>query len=55
MAVKGIQFPYSDYLGKEQGMAFEREITERAKTLYSVLDSGEVLLGFRRFFFVDTR
>lgn len=54
--VKGTRIrPYLDYLGKERGAAFEEEIAERAKMLYPVLDSGEVLLGFRRFFFIAIR
>ncbi len=51
--VKGSRLrPYLDVLGEDKGAAFEEALIERAKALYPVMDSGEVVLGFRRFFFV---
>lgn len=50
--VKGTRIrPYLDCLDEAHGVAFENEIMERAKAAYPILDSGEVVLGFRRFFF----
>lgn len=50
--VKGTRLrPYLDYLGEERGAAFEKELAERAKDVYPVQKDGNVLLGFRRFFF----
>lgn len=50
--VKGTRLrPYLDYLGAEKGAGFEAEIVERSKELYPIMDNGNVVLGFRRFFF----
>lgn len=50
--VKGTRIrPYLAQLDDEMGKKFENEIMERAKEVYPVLDSGEVILRFRRFFF----
>lgn len=50
--VKGTRIrPYLEHLGQRQGAAFEREIMERSGEQYPVTGRGEVLLGFRRFFF----
>ncbi len=50
--VKGTRLrPYLDYLGAEKGAKLEAEITERSKTLYPTMADGNVVLGFRRFFF----
>lgn len=50
--VKGTKIrPYLAKLDDERGKRFENEITERAKEVYPVVDSGEVILRFRRFFF----
>lgn len=43
--------PYLDFLGEERGAEFEAEILEKAKKIYPVRKNGNVLLGFRRFFF----
>lgn len=54
--VKGTRLrPYLAQLNSEQGAAFEAEILEKAKVLYPVTASGEVLLRFRRFFFTAVR
>lgn len=50
--VKGTRIrPYLDYLDKECGIAFENEIIERTKVVYPIPDNGEIIMGFRRFFF----
>lgn len=50
--VKGTRLrPYLEQLDEAQSAAFENEIAERAKAFYPVMENGEVLLGFRRFFF----
>lgn len=50
--VKGTRLrPYLDYLGAEKGAEFESEIIERSKKLYPIMSDGNVVLGFRRFFF----
>lgn len=43
--------PYLAQLDDKMGKQFENEIIERAKEVYPVMDSGEVILRFRRFFF----
>ena len=43
--------PYLACLGEELGEEFTNEIVERAKKIYPVMKSGEVIFGFRRFFF----
>lgn len=54
--VKGARIrPYLDCLDKAHGIAFENEIIERAKTVYPIQNSGEVVLGFRRFFFTAAK
>lgn len=47
--------PYLDALDEESGRAFEGEILRRVREVYPVMQSGEVLLRFRRFFFVAYR
>lgn len=50
--VKGTRIrPYLERLDEAQGIAFEEAIVERAKAAYPTRKSGEVVLGFRRFFF----
>lgn len=44
--------PYLDALDAEEAKAFEREITGRVAETYPVMENGEVILRFRRFFFV---
>ena len=44
--------PYLAQLDDEMGKRFEDEIVEKAKAAYPVMNSGEVILKFRRFFFV---
>lgn len=54
--VKGTRIrPYLDYLGEERETAFENEIAMRAKNVYPVQANGNVLLGFRRFFFTAVK
>ncbi len=54
--VKGTRLrPYLDYLGAEKGAEFEAEIIERSKKLYPIMADGNVILGFRRFFFTATK
>ena len=43
--------PYLDYLGAERGAEFEAELVKRSKKLYPIMSDGNVVLGFRRFFF----
>lgn len=47
--------PYLAALNEEQGQAFETEILRRVRDVYPVTASGEVILRFRRFFFVAYR
>ena len=50
--VKGTRLrPYLEFLGEKRGEEFENEIVDRAKKIYPARKSGEVVLGFRRFFF----
>lgn len=50
--VKGTRIrPYLECLDKANKAAFEHEILERARAVYPVQNNGEVVLGFRRFFF----
>lgn len=50
--VKGTRLrPYLDCLSAEKGAEFENEIVKRSKALYPLTDNGNVVLGFRRFFF----
>lgn len=50
--VKGTRIrPHLDYLGDKKGAEFENELIERSKALYPVTVDGNVVLGFRRFFF----
>lgn len=54
--VKGTRLrPYLDFLGADKGAAFEEEIVERSKKIYSNMDNGNVVLGFRRFFFTAVK
>lgn len=54
--VKGTRIrPYLDRLDEARGAAFEAEIMERAKAVYPIQDNGEVVLGFRRFFFTAVK
>lgn len=54
--VKGTRIrPYLEHLSEERGSEFENEIAERAKEFYPLMSSGEVLLGFRRFFFTAVK
>lgn len=54
--IKGTRIrPYLDFLGEERGRAFEEELVERSKELYPVMDNGNVVLGFRRFFFTAVK
>lgn len=54
--VKGTRIrPYLDCMSEAQGEAFENEILERSKELYPIQNNGEVLLGFRRFFFTAVK
>ncbi len=54
--VKGTRLrPYLDYLGAEKCAEFEAEIIERSKELYPIMDDGNVVLCFRRFFFTATK
>lgn len=54
--VKGTRLrPYLDYLGVEKGAEFEAEIIERSKELYPITHNGNVVLGFRRFFFMAVK
>lgn len=54
--VKGTRIrPYLDCMNEAQGAAFENEILERSKELYPIQNNGEVLLGFRRFFFTAVK
>lgn len=50
--VKGSRLrPYLNHLDDDKGKAFEAEIVERSKQLYPFTECGNVVLGFRRFFF----
>lgn len=54
--VKGTRLrPYLEHLTEEQGAEFENETAERSKELYPVMNNGEVVLGFRRFFFTAVK
>lgn len=54
--VKGTRIrPYLEHLSAAKGAAFENEILHRVQELYSVMENGEVVLGFRRFFFVAVK
>ena len=54
--VKGARLrPYLDALGEAKGAAFEEELVKRSQELYPVTERGEVILGFRRFFFVAVK
>lgn len=44
--------PYLDVLSEKQKVAFESEILGQVKSAYPFTASGEVVLKFRRFFFV---
>ena len=50
--VKGTRLrPYLEHMNQKQCVEFETEIMEKAKGLYPVMENGEVILGFCRFFF----
>ena len=54
--VKGTRLrPYLDYLGKDTGAEFEAEVLKRSKELYPITDDGNVVFGFRRFFFTAAK
>ncbi len=54
--VKGTRLrPYLDYLGAEKGAAFEAEIVARSRAYYPIMENGNVVLGFRRFFFTAVK
>ena len=54
--VKGARLrPYLAALDAADAVAFEKEIVRRAAMVYPVLSTGEVLLRFRRFFFVAVK
>ena len=44
--------PYLDVLNDMQKAEFEQDILSKVKTAYQRTDSGEVILKFRRFFFI---
>lgn len=44
--------PYLDVLNEAQKIEFEQDILSKAKAAYPITASGEVVLKFRRFFFV---
>lgn len=47
--------PYLAKLDEETGSAFENEILDGVKKIYPLMDNGEVILGFRRFFFIAVK
>lgn len=47
--------PYLAHLGEKAGMEFESEILERAEKTYRKSSAGEVILGFKRFFFTAVK
>lgn len=47
--------PYLARLDAARGAALENEMVERARQAYPVMAGGEVLLGFRRFFFTAVK
>lgn len=54
--VKGTRIrPYLEHLSKAKGAAFENEIICQAKAIYPPVKTSEVVLGFRRFFFVAVK
>ena len=54
--VKGTRIrPYLERLDSNQCIEFENEIIQRAKQIYPVLKNGNVVLGFRRFFFTAVK
>ncbi|MCP1111374.1 methyltransferase domain-containing protein [Ohessyouella blattaphilus] len=54
--VKGTRIrPYLSHLSEEQGVEFEQEIIEKTKEIYPIMKNGQVILCFRRFFFVAMR
>ena len=44
--------PYLSALKEAEAEAFEQEILHRVSEAYPVMENGEVILPFRRFFFV---
>ena len=44
--------PYLDALDESQKQLFEQEILDKVKSVYSFTESGEIILRFRRLFFV---
>ena len=44
--------PYLDVLNDDQKAEFESEILKKAKNVYPITVSGEVIFKFRRFFFI---
>lgn len=54
--VKGTRLrPYLDFLGADKAVAFEEEIVKRLKNLYPMMENGNVVLCFRRFFFTAVK
>lgn len=54
--VKGTRIrPYLDHLNETDGAAFEDEIVCQSRNIYPPTENGEVVLGFRRFFFVAVK
>ncbi len=47
--------PYLDFLEKDKAAAFEEEIVNRSKKIYPIMDNGNVVLCFRRFFFTAVK
>lgn len=44
--------PYLDMLGEHEAEEFEKEILNKLKKVYSFTKSNEIILRFRRFFFI---
>ena len=54
--IKGTRMrPYLDALDSENAVLFEKEILRRTVETYPVKSNGNVLLRFRRFFFIASR
>ncbi|QQK08424.1 methyltransferase domain-containing protein [Miniphocaeibacter halophilus] len=51
--VKGTSLrPYLDELSEEKGKELESEILNQVEKVYSLMDNGEVIQGFKRLFFI---
>lgn len=54
--VKGTRLrPYLDFLGADKAMAFEEEIVKRLEKIYPIMDNGNIVYCFRRFFFTAVK